>query len=96
MVQSNLRRVEVAQDIYLIWSHEHAAWWGPGGCGYTRRVSEAGRYSHGQALDLCERALPGTSTRLGAIPELPVRLADVTMLVSRYQAAHPLREEPWL
>lgn len=30
---------------YLIWSHEHDAWWRPGGWGYTTNVDEAGRYS---------------------------------------------------
>lgn len=29
-------------DTYLVWSHEHGAWWRPGGHGYTTHLSDAG------------------------------------------------------
>jgi hypothetical protein len=35
---------------FLIWSNEHGAWWGPNGCGYTKRREEAGRYVLFEAL----------------------------------------------
>lgn len=35
---------------YLVWSNEHAAWWGPDKCGYTRRIERAGRYERSEAL----------------------------------------------
>ena len=82
-------------DIYLIWSHEHAMWWGPGGCGYTAHLIEAGRYTRDDALRICTNAIPGTSTDLRALPELPVRLEDVEMMVARYDAEFGDRPEPW-
>lgn len=41
------------QDKYLIWSHEHGAWWGHAHWGYTNEISEAGRYSLKEAQDIC-------------------------------------------
>ena len=29
---------------YLIWSHEHTAWWAPNAQGYVKEVKDAGRY----------------------------------------------------
>jgi hypothetical protein len=82
-------------DLYLIWSHEHSAWWGPDGCGYVRSIAQAGRYSAEEALGNCARAMPGTSTQLGALPELPVRLADVEAMVTAYNRQFGARPEPW-
>jgi hypothetical protein len=77
---------------YLIWSHEHGAWWGPGGSGYVTRIGQAGRYSRTEAMRICTRAIPGN---LGALPELPVRLADLEQMVEAYVAKfgdHPERD----
>jgi hypothetical protein len=41
---------------WLIWSNEHMAWWNPYEMGYTRVLSEAGRYSFEAARGICERA----------------------------------------
>jgi len=30
--------------MYYIWSYEHDRWWKPGGCGYTNKLIEAGRF----------------------------------------------------
>jgi hypothetical protein len=38
-----------AIDPVLIWSIEHAAWWGPSGRGYTRDRAKAGRYPRNTA-----------------------------------------------
>jgi hypothetical protein len=85
-------------DLYLIWSHEKAAWWGPGGNGYVRQISRAGRYTRDQALAICAEAVPGTSTKIGALPELPVRLDDVVEIADSYFEKYPKRQdnEPWL
>lgn len=80
---------------YLIWSHEHSAWWGPGGCGYTQSLTKAGRYTQSDAIYICVQAMPGTSSRLGALPELPVRLTDVEAMVEAYDARFGDRPEPW-
>jgi hypothetical protein len=82
-------------DIYLIWSDEHLAWWCPGGNGYTRRLSEAGRYSRANALMICTRAIPGTAARRGRLPELPVRLQDVLEMDARYRNQFGGALEPW-
>jgi hypothetical protein len=55
----------------------------------------AGRYSRDAALRICTRAIPGTATRIGALPELPVRLEDVEVMVARYVGEFGGRDEPW-
>lgn len=79
----------MSEDIYLIWSHEHGAWWGPGGCGYTKSLTEAGRYDQKSALAICIKAVPGTSQRMGALPELPVRLEDAEAIRDAFFAQYP-------
>lgn len=37
---------------YLIWSNQHSAWWRNEGRGYTAIISEAGRFSREQAIDI--------------------------------------------
>lgn len=80
-----------SEDIYLVWSHEHSRWWGPGFNGYTPSMSEAGRYTRAQALDICIRAIPGHAT----LPELPVRLADVELMRDRYNTEYSVRLGQW-
>jgi hypothetical protein len=46
----------VSEERYLIWSFEHGAWWRPARMGYTRRLSEAGRYSAQEARDIVFKA----------------------------------------
>ncbi|HWK10849.1 MAG TPA: hypothetical protein VNR64_12400 [Vicinamibacterales bacterium] len=43
-------------DYYLIWSIEHDAWWRPGERGYTRTLTEAGRYAEPRARAIVQRA----------------------------------------
>lgn len=35
--------------LWVIWSEEHEAWWGPGERGYVRSLFEAGRYTEERA-----------------------------------------------
>lgn len=42
--------------MYLIWSYEHDAWWKPGWHGYTKDISEAGRYDEVVAKGICKQA----------------------------------------
>ena len=72
----------MAADDYLIWSHEHGAWWRHARRGYTRNMAEAGRYSHREAIEICVKSMPGDYERLGTFPELPVRLADVDEMLN--------------
>ena len=69
---------------YLIWSHEHGAWWAAGR-GYARWLSEAGRYTRTEAIRISANAIPGTANRIGALPELPARLEDVMLLRDGYR-----------
>jgi hypothetical protein len=81
---------------YLVWSVEHSAWWRPGRCGYTSSLRDAGRYSHTEALAICVGAIPGTASRLGALPELPVAEADAMTLHAAFRGRYPgVPREAW-
>ena len=82
--------------MYLIWSHEHGGWWGPGRSGYVRSISAAGRYSRDEALRICAEAIPGDAARLGALPELPVREDDLRIMGDRFRGMFPdVPKEAW-
>ena len=83
-------------DTYLVWSNEHQAWWGPGFNGYSRKLSQAGRYSRADALGICVRAMPGQADRESMLAEIPVRLEDVQEMQTRHREAFPGRPpESW-
>ncbi len=63
-------------NVYLIWSNEHRAWWGPGRAGYSVGIQGAGRYSRDSAIDICRDAIP-SAMHVGVISEIPVRYRDV-------------------
>lgn len=63
-------------DLYLVWSNEHRAWWRSNLLGYSTGFAEAGRYSRQEALDICRQAIL-SAPHVGTIAEIPVRLADV-------------------
>jgi hypothetical protein len=90
-----LLSAQPSEETYLIWSHEHGAWWGPFGRGYVTRISEAGRYDRRAAMMMCARAIPGTAERMGRLPELPVRASDLEALRGMYVQAHHLKPESW-
>ena len=64
------------EEPYVIWSNEHAAWWGPARCGYTIHFNEAGRYIQSVAFELCRSSLP-TALNIGIIDAIPVRVSDM-------------------
>jgi hypothetical protein len=66
---------------YLIWSNEHRMWWRDSWTGYTTEVTEAGRYSHEEALDICYTAIRGWKPGEN-IPELPVLEQDVLSIIN--------------
>ena len=55
-------------NLYLIWSEEHGAWWKANKTGYTRFIREAGRYSLEEAIDIVRQGnfccKPGTFNEL--------------------------------
>lgn len=77
---------EVSDDNYLIWSHEHGAWWRPKSRGYTRLATEAGIYGQGEALQICAMSRDGWGEN--SVPsEIPVRQVDVIACQEAFQAA---------
>jgi hypothetical protein len=52
---------------YLISSYEHAAWWRPHECGYTKHRHQAGRYTEERAIEICRNANLGC--RDGDVPQ---------------------------
>ncbi len=62
---------------WLIWSDKHGSWWRPDRAGYTRLISEAGRYTYAEALALCGPAgLPWETSRPIPSPELAKACAN--------------------
>lgn len=58
---------------WLIWSHEHKAWWKPEAQGYTTWRQHAGRYPWDEALDIVRGANYGLSgePNEAIVPDLP-------------------------
>lgn len=60
------------QPSYLIYSHEHRAWWKPGRRGYTINLFETGIYPGDEAERICADAcygwLHGEKPRYGDLP----------------------------
>ncbi len=81
-------------DTYLIWSHEHGRWWASPS-GYTSHLSAARHFTREAALLTCLHAIPGTASRMGALPELPVRLADVLDFASAFLSESPGLDADW-
>lgn len=74
-----------AEPKYLVWSNEHASWWGKDRCGYTRIIANAGRYSRAEALSIAGTRGGGWYVHKGnpdeiAIPEQDAidQYADIT------------------
>jgi hypothetical protein len=42
----------MSEERYLIWSFERGAWWRPARMGYTKELTEAGRYSPREAREI--------------------------------------------
>lgn len=66
----------IPSDEYLIWSHEHGAWWKANRMGYIVAAKFAGRFSRDEAIEICRTAREGFPME-SAPSEIPVRAADV-------------------
>lgn len=73
----------MTSDDYLIWSHEHAAWWKPDGNGYTTNISRAGVYTRDDALTTVRQA---TLDWTRAPNEIAVAVADLPDAAQRLLA----------
>lgn len=69
---------------WLIWSHEHSAWWRPNRLGYTGDVAQAGRYTKEDAQQICDKAAFGW--RSGLPPEVMVRANSKNVVEAVAQA----------
>ncbi len=57
--------------VYLIWSFEHNAWWGPGECGYVEDADAAGHYTQDRAMEICRKAnIPAIHEAVVPLPEM--------------------------
>ncbi|RWR26828.1 hypothetical protein D2T29_19830 [Sinirhodobacter populi] len=62
-------------ETHVVWSYEHAAWWGPDHRGYYTSLRGAGRYTREQALSICIGARGGRRYHENPT-EVPILLAD--------------------
>jgi hypothetical protein len=77
---SHIIKTHLGEDAYLVWSHEHGAWWRPKRAGYTTHHDHAGFYTREEALAICAQARGGMQP--GKPPsEIPVRVADIIDVV---------------
>jgi hypothetical protein len=67
--------VDEAGEPYLVWSNEHAAWWGPDHRGYNTHISHAGNYTREEAIKICIGARGGREFNRNP-SEVPVLLKD--------------------
>lgn len=67
------------KPLWLVWSNEHKAWWGPSSSGYRLKVEQAGRYTWAEALRCCEsRTYSGEKMP----PEVPVPSPELEAMLS--------------
>ena len=64
-----------AASNYVVWSNEHAAWWGPNRAGYYTRLVAAGHYTRDEALRICISARGGREFNSNP-SEIPILFAD--------------------
>lgn len=63
------------QHVYVIWSNEHRAWWGPGERGYVERLADAGCYPRSRAVEIAKHAQDGRARR-DPPPEIALPYSD--------------------
>lgn len=44
------------EELFLIWSIEHNAWWRAGRWGYSQHLADAGFYTKAEAVEICRGA----------------------------------------
>lgn len=88
---------DTEQPSYLIYSHEHRAWWKANRHGYTNNLFEIGIYTRTDAEQICEQAnwpwLHGHTPPHGDLPnEVMVPLPDGFFTIGIPDALAGLRE----
>lgn len=77
------------EDIYLVWSNEHRAWWRPRAQGYTVHLEAAGRFSREEAI---KHSRGGDQYRGQPLPELPIREADLMEILAPNSPQESVRD----
>lgn len=64
-------REALERPAWLVWSNEHAAWWGPNQCDYSSTIENAGRYTLEEAIHISQmRSLTAKGRESGNPSEL--------------------------
>jgi hypothetical protein len=54
---ANYKRAKsMNEELYIIWSEEHGAWWVAGGWGYTRSMFLAGKWTKAETEEILHKA----------------------------------------
>lgn len=65
-----------AEEMYLVWSNEHRAWWRPNSQGYAKSIEDAGVYTREEAMDIARTSRNGWTVD-HTPDEIPVAVADI-------------------
>lgn len=77
------------EQIYLIWSNQHKAWWRPERRGYTTSLNAAGRYPRSEAIKICTHSRYGWDGK-DHPSEIPVAEDDVMACKAAFdEVMHP-------
>lgn len=76
LTELNRAADKVLSAPWLIWSNEHAAWWGPGERGYTTVIEEAGRYTREEAEAIVRNANAYLPAEQDTVNEVMVRAPE--------------------
>lgn len=81
-------------DLVMIWSFEHDAWWRPDHCGYTTSEEHAGLYPREEAKEICRKANYGSLNEeiVEIEPDLKKRVRELIEEINRQDnraTAHP-------
>jgi hypothetical protein len=80
--------------LYLVWSNEHAAWWGADRCGYTHIIDRAGRYERSEAMKIAGTRDGGWHVGKGNPDEIAIPEADAVEQYAAITAAQARDAQP--
>jgi hypothetical protein len=78
---------QAGETMWLVWSHEHNAWWRPNSAGYTMHIATAGRYTKQEADRICESRSPRKFAD-DPPPEVAVIAPEAESAITALRASH--------